>query len=161
MAEPNKNYGDYYEDPKDDPRNAEEDTPFRLGDILTFTRDDGSKVSVEYLGLSELLCGLAHVRVVEDGRYTFVDPVKLSYGKTSRPMGVVSGGSNDYYKLPPHATDLMHIISHKEMSFARGNLMKALYRIGEKSGVSVDYDLDKLEFFLKELREMHKRNERI
>ena len=71
------------------------------------------------------------------------------------------GGASAYYELPEHATELKHLISHKDMSFARGNMFKALYRLGEKAGTDVDYDLNKLEFFLKELKEMRARGERL
>lgn len=73
----------------------------------------------------------------------------------------LTGGSSDYYKIPEHATDLHHLISHVDMSFARGNLFKALYRLGNKDGTSIDYDLDKCQFFLDVMREMQTRGERL
>lgn len=72
-----------------------------------------------------------------------------------------NGGSSEYYDIPEHATELHHLISHKEMSFNRGNMFKALYRLGEKDGTDVEYDLNKIEYFLNELREMVKRGEKI
>lgn len=71
------------------------------------------------------------------------------------------GGSTSYYDLPKHATELRHLISHKGMSFARGNIMKAVYRLGEKDGADVEYDINKVIFFANELLEMHKRGEHI
>ena len=47
------------------------------------------------------------------------------------------------------------------MSFARGNLFKACYRLGEKEGVDVMYDLNKMEFFVQELKEMYGRQEKL
>lgn len=69
------------------------------------------------------------------------------------------GGSTSYYALPEHASELRHLISHKGMSFARGNMFKALYRLGEKEGTSVEYDLNKLQLFIDDMRDMYERGE--
>lgn len=71
------------------------------------------------------------------------------------------GGATDYYTLPIHATELRHLISHKSMSFARGNLFKACYRLGEKEGTDVLYDLNKMKFFVEDLIEMYHRGEAV
>ena len=71
------------------------------------------------------------------------------------------GGSSAYYQLPKGASELKHLISHKGMSFARGNLFKACYRLGEKHGTSVLYDLNKLKFSIDDLIEMHQRGEKL
>lgn len=57
------------------------------------------------------------------------------------------GGSTDYYKLPAHATELRHLIQYKNMNFAIGNIFKACYRLGEKDGNDLEYDLNKIIFF--------------
>lgn len=69
------------------------------------------------------------------------------------------GGSSSYYALPPHADELRHLISAKAMSFARGNLFKACYRLGEKEGTDILYDLNKMKFFVEDLIEMYNRGE--
>jgi hypothetical protein len=65
------------------------------------------------------------------------------------------GGTTDYYKLPPHATELRHLISFKKMNFHIGNIFKAAYRLGEKDGIDHRYDLKKIismaQFELEEL----------
>lgn len=71
------------------------------------------------------------------------------------------GLSTSYYDLPPHATELRHVIAAKGMSFARGNLMKACYRLGEKSGTATLYDLNKMKFFVEDMIEMHGRGEHL
>ena len=71
------------------------------------------------------------------------------------------GGSTEYYKIPKHAEELRHLISHKAMSKSRGDIFKACYRLGEKDGVDVGYDLNKMKFFIEDLIEMHKRGEHI
>lgn len=66
------------------------------------------------------------------------------------------GGSSTYYFLPKDATELNDLIEYREMSFARGNIFKALYRLGEKAGIDVNYDLNKIQLFLNRLRAMNK-----
>jgi len=69
------------------------------------------------------------------------------------------GLSTKYYQLPEHATELRHLISHKGMSKSRGDIFKACYRLGEKQGTDVEYDLNKMKFFIEDLIEMSKRGE--
>lgn len=57
------------------------------------------------------------------------------------------GGATDYYKLPVGATELRHLIRAKNMNFAVGNIFKAAYRLGEKEGNDLEYDLNKIIFF--------------
>jgi hypothetical protein len=71
------------------------------------------------------------------------------------------GSSSDYYKLPDHAKELGHLIDHKGMSFNRGNIFKACYRLGEKEGVDLLYDLNKIKFFAERLIEQYHRGEHI
>jgi hypothetical protein len=71
------------------------------------------------------------------------------------------GGSTDYYRIPEHATELRHLISARGMSKSRGDIFKACYRLGEKAGVDVLYDLKKMKFFIEDLIEMHGRGERL
>lgn len=71
------------------------------------------------------------------------------------------GGSSGYYVLPKHANELRHLISFKSMSKSRGDIFKACYRLGEKQGVDVLYDLKKMKFFIEDLIEMHERGEHL
>lgn len=64
------------------------------------------------------------------------------------------GGSTSYYELPSGAAELTDLIEHKQMSFARGNCFKALYRLGEKDGATTLYDLNKIEFFVARMKGM-------
>lgn len=59
----------------------------------------------------------------------------------------LTGSSSPYYGLPLNATDLQDLIEHKKMAFGRANIFKAAYRLGEKSGVSEVYDLEKIVWF--------------
>lgn len=71
------------------------------------------------------------------------------------------GLSTAYYELPSHATELRHLISYKAMSKSRGDIFKACYRLGEKDGTDVLYDLNKMKFFIEDLIEMHERGEHL
>jgi hypothetical protein len=71
------------------------------------------------------------------------------------------GGSTSYYDLPPHATELRHLISYRGMSKSRGDVFKACYRLGEKEGADILYDLNKMKFFVEDLIEMYHRGERL
>jgi len=47
------------------------------------------------------------------------------------------------------------------MSFARGNIFKACYRLGEKEGTDIKYDINKMRLFLDDLEEMYERGEKV
>jgi hypothetical protein len=66
---------------------------------------------------------------------------------THPPKKTSDGGSTDYYKIPDGATDLQDLIELKNMNFSIGNIFKACYRLGEKSGTDANYDLRKIIFF--------------
>jgi hypothetical protein len=77
------------------------------------------------------------------------------------PQVKSDGGSSSYYLLPEWATELRHVISFKGMSFARGNIFKACYRLGEKDGTDIKYDINKMRLFLYDLEEMYERGEKV
>lgn len=64
-----------------------------------------------------------------------------------RPKIASTGDSTDYYKIPAWATELRHLMQHKNMNFDVGNIFKASYRLGEKEGIDHEYDLMKIIFF--------------
>lgn len=86
-------------------------------------------------------------------------PVSTSDDVKDRQKISSDGLSTSYYTLPAHATELRHLISHKGMSKSRGDIFKACYRLGEKEGTDVMYDLNKMKFFIEDLMEMHSRGE--
>lgn len=91
-----------------------------------------------------------------------VEPVCFDCSRSTGGGKMVSdGGSTDYYKLPDHASELRHLISHKGMSKSRGDVFKACYRLGEKDGAEILYDLKKMKFFVEDLIEMYERGERL
>ena len=62
---------------------------------------------------------------------------------------VSDGGSSSYYELPSWASELRHLMEHKKMTPDQANIFKASYRLGEKGGTSLKYDLNKIMFFAK------------
>ena len=92
---------------------------------------------------------------IDDFEGTYADHV------SDREKVASDGGSTEYYILPSHAKELRHLISHKGMSKARGDIFKACYRLGEKKGVDVRYDLNKMKFFIEDLIEMNNRGEHL
>jgi len=71
------------------------------------------------------------------------------------------GGPTSYYELPEGATELNDLIEHKGMSFARGNIMKAVFRLGEKDGATTVYDLNKIIYFAERLKKMVAKGQRV
>lgn len=61
------------------------------------------------------------------------------------------GGSSSYYELPEDAKELQDLIEHKKMNYARANIFKAAYRIGDKDGNDDIYDLNKIIWFAERL----------
>jgi hypothetical protein len=59
-----------------------------------------------------------------------------------------NGGKTDYYNLPTNATTLDDLIDFKNMTFGRGNMFKAIYRLGEKGNTSEIYDLNKIAYYV-------------
>lgn len=81
---------------------------------------------------------------------TTYDPMNSEYGKTMKTTKKTitsDGGSSAYYTVPSWATELRHLMEHKKMSPDQANIFKAAYRLGEKSGTDVRYDLTKIIFF--------------
>jgi hypothetical protein len=54
------------------------------------------------------------------------------------------GGPAEYYDFPPNAITLNDLIEHKGMDFHRGNIFKACWRYGTKSGTTKEYDARKI-----------------
>lgn len=56
-----------------------------------------------------------------------------------------NGGPTDYYNIPNDISEIQDLIEYKEMNFAQGNILKAIYRQGGHS--SYERDLNKIIFF--------------
>ena len=62
-----------------------------------------------------------------------------------------TGDSTAYYDFPEGMVTLNDLIEHKNMSFAEGNIFKAIYRLGEKAGIDKEYDLHKIIYYANRL----------
>lgn len=71
-----------------------------------------------------------------------------SIARMTKEAKITSDGkATAYYDFPEGATTLNDIIEFKNMSFARGNIFKAAYRLGEKNGIDDEYDLNKIIYY--------------
>ena len=61
--------------------------------------------------------------------------------------GKLTGLSSSYYELPKGCKELQDLIEYKNMNFARGNIFKATYRLGDKPGTDQIYDYEKIIWF--------------
>ena len=59
----------------------------------------------------------------------------------------LTGLSSSYYELPEGCKELQDLIEYKNMNFARGNVFKAAYRLGDKPGTDQIYDWEKIIWF--------------
>ena len=63
-------------------------------------------------------------------------------------MSKTGGSTPKQYGIPENAKDLQDLIEHRNMNFAIGNIFKACYRLGMKEDVSIEYDLNKMKWFI-------------
>lgn len=70
---------------------------------------------------------------------------------------VSDGKATSYYDFPIGAVTLNDLIEYKEMSFARGNIFKAVYRLGEKDGINDEYDLNKIIYYAERMLNLIKK----
>ena len=62
------------------------------------------------------------------------------------------GGGKNYYDLPPNPTQLLDLIEYRNMNGNIKDIFKACYRLGQKDGISEEYDLRKMALY--SLREL-------
>lgn len=71
------------------------------------------------------------------------------------------GSSADYYVLPDGATQLQHLISHKNMNAQVGEIFRACYRYGEVAHSEMLRDAKKIKFYAEaEIERLEKLNEK-
>ena len=131
---------------------------FKSGDKVRVKKDVGGVEAGTILTIRGPYDDLGW-RFHEDAYYLEDKHIELVEDEPSNPavkFPVKSdGGSTGYYTLPKWATELRHLIAYKKMSFNVGNIFKAAYRLGEKSGTDLRYDINKIIFFAQsELEEL-------
>lgn len=57
------------------------------------------------------------------------------------------GSTASYYELPEGATELQHLISHKNMNAQIGEIFRACYRYGEVEHSAMLRDAKKIKFY--------------
>ena len=73
----------------------------------------------------------------------------IKYQPPSLADLMVSDGSTAvYYELPVEATELQHLISHKDMNAQIGEIFRAAYRYGESSHSTQLRDAKKIKFYI-------------
>ena len=67
---------------------------------------------------------------------------------TAMSNGLTSDGSTaSYYELPAGATELQHLISHRDMNAQIGEIFRACYRYGQASHSGRLRDAKKIMFY--------------
>ena len=96
--------------------------------------------------------GTSQVAYVETDGVVLVErakeeaPTELTEG-ASKGKVASDGGPSEYYDFPEGCSTLNDLIEYKEMSFAQGNIFKAAYRLGNKEGIGLEYDLKKIKYY--------------
>jgi hypothetical protein len=68
--------------------------------------------------------------------------------KNKKGNPVASDGSTaSYYELPIYASELQHLISHKDMNAQVGEIFRACYRYGEVAHSAKLRDAKKIKFY--------------
>jgi hypothetical protein len=57
------------------------------------------------------------------------------------------GSTASYYELPPNATELQHLISHRNMNAQIGEIFRACYRYGLVDHSPQERDIKKVIFY--------------
>jgi hypothetical protein len=58
------------------------------------------------------------------------------------------GSTASYYELPEGATELQHLISHRDMNAQIGEIFRACYRYGEVAHSPMLRDAKKIKFYI-------------
>ena len=58
-----------------------------------------------------------------------------------------TGGATHYYKLPPNATELRHLIRYKNMTHGEGEMFSSMYRLHDNG--EHKRNLEKIIFYAK------------
>lgn len=67
----------------------------------------------------------------------------------ARSMSTESDGSTaSYYELPEGATELQHLISHRDMNAQIGEIFRACYRYGQAPHSPRLRDAKKIQFYI-------------
>jgi len=75
--------------------------------------------------------------------------MRKTNGRSAKASSYVSDGSTaSYYELPEGATELQHLISHRDMNAQIGEIFRACYRYGEVAHSPMLRDAKKIKFYI-------------
>ena len=63
-------------------------------------------------------------------------------------LSVSDGSTASYYELPNNATELQHLISHRNMNAQMGEIFRSCYRYGSASHSDQLRDAKKIKFYI-------------
>ncbi len=78
----------------------------------------------------------------------WVSPNSLLDSAPMAPPVVSDGSTASYYELPEGATELQHLISHKNMNAQVGEIFRECYRYGEASHCDMLRGAKKMRFYI-------------
>jgi hypothetical protein len=73
-----------------------------------------------------------------------------------------NGGTTDYYAIPKNAKTLNDLIEYKDMTFAQGEIFKAIFAFNERANRSTDdsssmlREANKILYYAKRIVNLHK-----
>ena len=125
---------------------------------------------IEYKhGETPIPVGITGIVQHSDGRITGVPQMVcpdywdsvVRYRPTGRraPENTSDGSTASYYALPPNATELQDLISHRDMNAQIGEIFRAAYRYGIASHSDKLRDAKKIRFYIEaEIKRLEKEN---
>jgi hypothetical protein len=99
--------------------------------------------------MSDVICPMCH----KVNKCHTPDAIRVYCAWCRKPFtvfdaSVSDGSSADYYELPPEATQLQDLISHKDMNAQMGEIFRATYRYGQSSHSDQLRDAKKIKFYI-------------
>lgn len=92
-------------------------------------------------------CAAMRKHIPKQGVMRYWEYMQQEYRKLDSGKIASDGGPSEYYDFPKGCETLNDLIEYKNMSFAQGNIFKAAYRLGNKDGISLEYDLKKIKYY--------------
>lgn len=85
----------------------------------------------------------------EEEHFNALGQVTTSVGTEDYESSRSDGSTASYYELPPNATELQHLISHRNLNAQIGEIFRACYRYGMASHSDQLRDAKKILFYAK------------
>jgi len=115
-----------------------------LDKAIAAAESDLSEMEVEriyFMGSSILAYSMYEIDPEKMKDFEVCDASDIEAKCASKSDG---GGGANYYDLPPDAKQLLDLIEYRNMNGNIKDIFKACYRLGQKDGTSVEYDMKKM-----------------